>query len=171
MRRINYLGMYERIYSRPRAVSAMKHIHALAVIFVVLSFVTYVAFAAWVVSLRRALILLAVSGAPFVIVSVARRLIGRPRPYEVHDFSALGIEPPRQRGMDSLPSRHTFSAFLIGSLILFDMPLLGSSVLVIGIYLAAARVLLGYHFISDVISGAIIGTVAGVVGAICVAVF
>ena len=43
-------------------------------------------------------------------------------------------------------------------------PAVGYALLLVGVVLAASRFLLGVHFISDVVSGAVFGIFAGAVG-------
>lgn len=104
---------------------------------------------------------------PFVGVSVFRHLLGAPRPPELYDMSSLGERAPKKRGK-SFPSRHVFSAFVIGSVLCFVQPILGAVVLFFGITLGACRVLLGYHFLRDVVAGGLIGIVCGVIGMLIV---
>ena len=162
MRKIDYPLMYRRVYSSERGARLLLLFERVAVALVVL---------AYLASVTDALVLLTVSAVPFVAVSIMRRLIGAKRPYEVYDLASLGITPKREGEGDSLPSRHTFSAFLIGALLLLPSPALGSAVLALGVYIAAARVLLGFHFIRDVILGAVLGAVMGAVGVLCIALF
>lgn len=101
------------------------------------------------------------AGVPFLAVSVFRRLYNRPRPYE-----KLSITPliPRNKQGQSFPSRHVFSAFVIAMCWLFYVPWIGGGLLVLACILAAIRVIGGIHFPSDVIVGAIIGIVSGLIG-------
>ena len=64
----------------------------------------------------------------------------------------------------SFPSRHVFSAFLIGTLWGMYSPPVCALVILLGVILAVERVLLGIHFIKDVICGAIIGVLSGFIG-------
>ena len=71
----------------------------------------------------------------------------------------------RRTGL-SFPSRHVFSAFLIGTVLLSESIALGAIVLALGLLIALARVVLLIHFVRDVIAGAVIGVLAGVLGVI-----
>ena len=98
---------------------------------------------------------------PFLAVSAVRFLINAPRPYELYDFYE---KKPKEKHGKSFPSRHVYSAFVIATLaFVYSIPL-GVSLALIGVSLAAARVLLGIHFIRDVLCGALIGTVSGLIG-------
>ena len=104
-----------------------------------------------------------VPGVSFVLVSVARKKIGAPRPYEV--WNVTPIIAKESKG-NSFPSRHAFSVFIIvmtrwyvtqpGGFRFFLLP--------IGIALAVLRVLGGVHFPADVTAGAVIGILAGFIG-------
>lgn len=100
-------------------------------------------------------------GVPFVFVSVIRKLISAKRPYEVFDFYE---SPPKKKRGDSFPSRHAFSIFAIGTLCLFVYPMVGFITLVCGVLMCIARVLLGIHFIRDVVAGAAIGVICSIIG-------
>jgi membrane-associated phospholipid phosphatase len=100
-------------------------------------------------------------GAPFVLVTLLRRVIDLKRPYEVYGFYE---EPPKDKKGRSFPSRHAFSAFSIGTLALRFLPIAGASVLFCGVLLSVSRVLLGKHFPRDVIAGALIGIATSVLG-------
>jgi membrane-associated phospholipid phosphatase len=95
----------------------------------------------------------------FLILTVFRRLINRKRPYEVYDT------PPaihKDKKGSSFPSRHVYSAFAIA----FAFGWIGSAtqtplvvgiavlLTVLGVLIAAIRVLSGIHFLSDVLAGA-----------------
>lgn len=105
--------------------------------------------------------MLTMLGVPFLAVSFLRRAINAPRPYEIYDF--YGEVPKKKRG-HSFPSRHAHSVFAIGTALCFESPLLGGILLLIGAVLCAARVLLGIHFIRDVLTGALTGTVTTLLG-------
>ena len=66
---------------------------------------------------------------------------------------------------ESMPSRHVFSAFIIGMAFFYigEIPL-GIIVFVCGLIIAIVRVISGVHFPKDVIVGALVGILCGVVG-------
>lgn len=98
----------------------------------------------------------------FVLVTVLRRLIAAPRPFEVYQFTPmLG----RHRPGLSFPSRHIYSATVItvASVWVFGWQTVYFNGL-ITLLLAVARVIGGVHFIRDVLAGAAIGALLGGVG-------
>ena len=139
---------------------------ALRVVNLVLTCAVYVAYPALMLYLlitksvhfQRCLF---VPGVMFVAVSLLRKVINRPRPYET-----LDIEPiiHKEKSGQSMPSRHIFSVFVIAMTFLYINPYLSLPFFAIGVILALARVIGGVHYISDVLVGAAIGIVSGVIG-------
>lgn len=108
---------------------------------------------------------LAATGIPFIAVSIFRKLYNRPRPYEVFGYRPL---IPKDKQGQSFPSRHVFSAFIIAMCWLFYVPPAGIMLLVMAAMLGALRVIGGVHFVSDVVVGALVGIVSGVIGFILI---
>lgn len=106
----------------------------------------------------RALLAPAVS---FVLVSIFRNVYNAPRPYEVS-----GVKPiiKKESKGKSFPSRHVFSIFVIATVLFFIYKPLGLVLMVAGLVLAVLRVIGGVHFPRDVIVGAIVGILSGVLG-------
>ncbi len=102
-----------------------------------------------------------VPAAGFMVLSVFRRILDRPRPCEVYD-----IEPLQERDVPgrSFPSRHTFCAVLIAMAVLRANPWAGAVLLVFAAGLGALRVASGLHFIRDVIAGAAAAAAIGLFG-------
>ena len=84
-----------------------------------------------------------------------KRLANRPRPcaYEPHCWAVL--LPPDQF---SFPSGHTITAFSVAVSLSLFYPTLAAGLLFCAISVAASRVVLGMHFLSDVLAGAAIGS-------------
>lgn len=99
----------------------------------------------------------------FVLVTIFRKLINRPRPYE-----AFGVTPVIKKDTKghSFPSRHVFSATMIALTFMFHSPsfLLGVIFLILSLLLAVVRVVSGVHYISDVVAGIVVAFVAAVLG-------
>lgn len=102
-----------------------------------------------------------VAAVGFVIVTVARRIINAPRPYELRDFYKVS---PREKSGESFPSRHAYSAFVIATLAWLLHPAASISAAVLGIVISLARYLTGIHFLRDLAAGALIGVLSGVIG-------
>lgn len=105
--------------------------------------------------------LLAVTGVPFVTVSLMRRMINAPRPYELLEFYE---KKPKGKAGRSFPSRHVFSVFVIATVLMTWSPLLAAGLMLAGVLLALLRVVLGIHFVRDVVAGALIGIASGGIG-------
>lgn len=103
----------------------------------------------------------------FIILSVFRYFVNRPRPYEKFELPPVIAKDTKGK---SFPSRHVFSAMVIAMTFLLASPWswLGVLFVVIAVLLAIVRVLSGVHFISDVVAGAGFAIVAAVVGYIVI---
>ncbi len=78
----------------------------------------------------------------------------RPGVYQAHCWATL--LPPDQF---SFPSGHTITAFAIAVSLMQFYPSLAAGLLFCAVSVAASRIVLGMHFLSDVVVGAAIGTV------------
>ncbi len=78
----------------------------------------------------------------------------RPRPYEVHQDIWLTGRPLDRF---SFPSGHTLHAVAFSTVALFYYPVLFPVVVPFAVMVALSRVVLGLHYPSDVIIGALIG--------------
>ena len=96
-----------------------------------------------------------------ILVTVARILINAQRPYEKYDYTPVVHKSTKGK---SFPSRHTVSAFIIAMAFMYLDVKLGVIMLVVATIIGIVRVLAGVHFIRDVISGAAMGLVIGILG-------
>ena len=98
----------------------------------------------------RLLAAVLVPGSGFVLLTVIRSMINRPRPYETLDIDP--IIKKNTKG-NSFPSRHVFSmAEIAVTAFLISQPL-GWLLLFFSMCLAAIRVIGGVHYPSDVAAG------------------
>ena len=149
-----------RVYSSRRMSVSLKIISHASVLISVAAFILVLVTSYLkepMLALRAAL----AGGIPFVIVTVIRRAVNAPRPYELYSFYDV---PPKNKRGQSFPSRHVFSSFTVAVLSVTVSPILTVSLAFVGLLLAMARVLLGMHFIRDVVCGALIGILSGVCG-------
>lgn len=95
-------------------------------------------------------------------VWVLRIAVDRARPYEE---TGAGISPlvEKRSGGRSFPSRHTACAFAVATAFLPLSVWLALPLYVLGAGLAYVRFVLGWHYPSDLIGGAAIGTVCGLI--------
>lgn len=103
--------------------------------------------------------LLLIPGISFVLLSVVRKWINAPRPYEVFDI--IPIINKDTKG-SSFPSRHVFSAFIIAMTLYYISMPMGIFLMFLGTLLGIIRVLAGVHFPRDVIVGGIMGILIGI---------
>lgn len=158
------IRLYTRVYSRPGSVALLKLLGTLAVVYVILSFsavnVTLLLSGEYLECVK----LCTVAAIPFLAVSAMRLLLNVPRPYETVDFPPFEAMKGERKAGKSFPSRHVFSAVLLGTLTLAHSIPLGIMTLVIGVFIGVERVLLGIHFTRDAVVGGIMGVLSGVIG-------
>ena len=108
---------------------------------------------------KQVWIYLIVPASGFVILSLFRKKINAPRPYEEWDIKPLlDRDSPGQ----SMPSRHVFSATIISMACLHASLTMGMICLTLSAFLGLVRVLGGVHFPKDVVVGYICCLVWGV---------
>lgn len=96
-----------------------------------------------------------------IAVTLMRYLINAKRPYEVYDYTPA---VPKSTKGKSFPSRHTASAFIIAMAFMYLKFELGIIMLVIATVIGITRVVSGAHFVRDVVGGALIGIICGLLG-------
>ena len=94
----------------------------------------------------------------FVILSLFRKKINHPRPYETWDIRPL-LE--KDSSGQSMPSRHVFSATIISMAYFHAWTLIGMILLICSGVLALVRVLGGVHYPKDVLVGYVCGLLWG----------
>ena len=109
---------------------------------------------------KQVLIYVFIPASGFVILSLLRKKINAPRPYEVWEIiPLLDRDSPSQ----SMPSRHVFSATIISMACLHASLSVGLTLLVLSALLGLVRVLGGVHYPKDVVVGYICGLAWGVI--------
>ncbi len=98
-------------------------------------------------------VLAAVSGIGLFLF--VKKRTGRTRPCDIEPHGWAQLLPPDQF---SFPSGHTITAFAISLSVAAFYPLWSIGLLFCAFSIAASRILLGMHFLSDVIAGALIGS-------------
>ena len=94
----------------------------------------------------------------FVILSLFRKKINHPRPYETWDIRPL-LE--KDSSGQSMPSRHVFSSTIISMACFHAWTLIGMILLICSGLLALVRVLGGVHYPKDVLVGYACGLMWG----------
>jgi undecaprenyl-diphosphatase len=106
---------------------------------------------------RRAAVAAGLSaGLGLAIAQVIARLVDRPRPFVAHPAAVHLFT--RHAADAGFPSDHTTAAFAIGAALVLRHRLWGTIVLVAAGLLAVGRVGMGVHYPSDVLAGAVLGT-------------
>ena len=90
-----------------------------------------------------------------------KRLTGRRRPCQIEPHCWATLLPPDQF---SFPSGHTMTAFAVAIPLAMFYPTLAIGLFFCALSIAMSRILLGMHFLSDVVAGALIGTALGYLG-------
>ena len=146
--------------ARPAAKKALRLVSRSAVALVYLLYLGMLAWLAWhrMGQLWPALV---VPASAFVVGTLVRKLIDRPRPY-----TALGFTTrfPKGKAGQSMPRRRCVAAAAIAGTAWYVLPPLGAVLAVLGVLIAISRVVTGVHYISDVLAGLAFGGVFAVLG-------
>lgn len=146
--------------------STFKWISTVSALFVAIGFIYVLAVLAIFEEYPTFLKAAIAAATGYVAVTLVRKLIDAPRPYELLDFYTV---PPKNKKGRSFPSRHVFSAFCIATLTYSLATPISIVSLVLGVVIAVSRVLLGIHFVRDVVCGALIGILTGIIGYLTIA--
>lgn len=98
------------------------------------------------------------AAAGILMFRALKRTSRRKRPCEIEPHCWASILPPDKY---SFPSGHTITAFAIAVSVGLFYPGLQSGLLLAALLIAASRIVLGMHFLSDVVAGAAIGVALG----------
>ena len=146
---------YERVrpffVTHPYYLSLLKWTNRLVTLLMPLLYF-YVLWAVYLKATKTWIVLayLLVPAIGFIVLSVIRKRMNWPRPYELGTFPPLLNREGKGR---SMPSRHVFSAAIISTVAWGVNPLLSFLGLSLALLLAGVRVLAGLHFVRDVVVG------------------
>lgn len=101
-----------------------------------------------------------IPGFGFFLVTLVRKRINAPRPYEDYDIKPL---IKRDKNGCSFPSRHVYSMSVIAAVWLGICVPFAVFLIILSIILAIIRVLCAVHYPRDVIAGFIIGSFFGII--------
>jgi len=87
-----------------------------------------------------------------------KRITGRRRPCAVERHCWATLLPPDQF---SFPSGHTMTAFACATAIAFFYPATAPALFFFAFSIAVSRIVLGMHFLSDVVAGGLVGALLG----------
>ena len=156
----NYTQLYNKLSQKPAAVKAVTAVSKL---------MTYIVYAAYVILLGylaftrdiRIIRVLSVPAAAFIIITIIRKRINAPRPYEKYPLTSLVNKSTKG---NSCPSRHTGCAVIIALACLYISTPFGIFMLITALLIGSSRPLLGVHFPLDVIFGAVLSLMIGTLG-------
>lgn len=89
---------------------------------------------------------------------VLKRAAGRPRPCTVAPHAWATLLPPDQF---SFPSGHTMTAFAVATPLAVYYPAFAAALAFCAASVGGSRILLGMHYLSDVVAGAALGVLLG----------
>jgi len=96
--------------------------------------------------------------ATVVIFRYIKKISKRKRPCHMETHCWANVLPPDQF---SFPSGHAMSAFAIATPLCFFYPELQAALIALSVSIAMSRVILGMHFVSDVVVGSLMGAGLG----------
>lgn len=97
-------------------------------------------------------------GAGMGLFLVLKRAIGRKRPCAMEPHCWATLLPPDQF---SFPSGHSITAFAVAVSLGLFYPELAVGLMFCAFSVALSRILLGMHFLSDVLAGSLLGALLG----------
>jgi len=112
--------------------------------------------------LRTSLIMFATSAVNFAAYKFLKRTFVRERPFIRHAGISLAGAPLDRY---SFPSGHTLHAVAFSWLAIAAFPALAVLLIPLALAIAASRVVLGLHYPTDVLVGALLGVISGMAGA------
>ncbi len=92
------------------------------------------------------------------LYSAVKRIVVRTRPFEVEPHVWSRAKPPDRY---SFPSGHTMTAFAVVAAVIPFHPHLSAPLLFAAGSIGASRVILGMHYLSDVVVGGVVGAMLG----------
>lgn len=110
---------------------------------------------------ERILKTILVPGISFVLVSIFRNLYDAPRPYVAFSYPSV---VKKDKTGKSMPSRHVFSAVIVTVTFYYIVPPISIPMGICALSVCIGRVLAGVHYPKDVIVGAILGLIMGIIG-------
>lgn len=160
MKQETYIKISDFVRKYPNGESIVKHVN------LIMTQIVYVAYFILLIVLaiqkdNRIWRIVLVTGISFLLVSVFRHIVDAPRPYVVYDFRPVVLKDKKGQ---SMPSRHVFSTFVIGMSFFYVCPFVGGLFFLDGILMCFGRVIAGVHFPRDVIAGAVVGILSGILG-------
>lgn len=160
---ISYKEITERIKNNNGLVTALNVLDKAITYITVIVYLIFLIYGFLQIPEDKGLLLyrsILIPGVSFIIVSVYRKLLSAPRPYEVYGFTPALKKDTKGK---SFPSRHVFSIFIVAFTVFQALPVAGAVICVLGFLLAIIRVVGGVHFIKDVVAGFFMALIISIV--------
>jgi undecaprenyl-diphosphatase len=93
-----------------------------------------------------------------LVFKAIKKISQRPRPCQFEPHCWSKVLPPDQF---SFPSGHTMTAFSVALVVSYFYPSLEAPLYFLAISIAVSRIVLGMHFLSDVLAGVVLGVALG----------
>src|SRR5580692_9562131 len=93
-----------------------------------------------------------------LVFKAIKKISQRPRPCQFEPHCWSKVLPPDQF---SFPSGHTMTAFSVALVVSYFYPSLEAPLYFLAVSIAVSRVVLGMHFLSDVLAGMVLGVALG----------
>jgi len=167
--RFSYSKISEQIKNNNGLVTALNVLDKAITYITVILFVSYLVYGAFLIPEDGGTLLyrsILIPGVSFLVVSIFRKILSAPRPYEVYGFVPAIKKDTKGK---SFPSRHVFSIFMVAITYLQTSVWMAILITVMGIGLAVIRVVGGVHFIKDVVVGALMAIIISLIcyGILC----
>ena len=160
----NYQEWYDKrkssLLQHPQLLQLMRVFNRMMTVLMPLAYLTLLGTAFMNKGLRQELAAyIMVPAFGFVLLTLVRKWINQPRPYET-----WGIVPllDKDSSGNSMPSRHVFSATIISMACLHANLPVGLVLLILSAFLGFVRVLGGVHYPKDVLVGYACGLLLGI---------
>jgi len=92
------------------------------------------------------------------VFKALKRLSQRPRPCQIEPHCWSKVLPPDKF---SFPSGHTMTAFSVALVVSYFYPSLEVMLFFLALSIAVSRIVLGMHYLSDVLAGVVLGVALG----------
>jgi undecaprenyl-diphosphatase len=93
-----------------------------------------------------------------IVFKALKRLSQRPRPCQIEPHCWSKVLPPDKF---SFPSGHTMTASSVALVLTYFYPSLEIALIFLALSIALSRIVLGMHFLSDVLAGIVLGAALG----------
>ena len=159
MSRTAYKDRIENIKSKNKLCKVLYFLYTYLPLVMFISYPTMLIIKAFTGFDFKLLMMVLIPASVLLVVTIIRKIVNRPRPYEKYDSPSLF---ERDGIGESFPSRHTASAFVLAMSGFALNPYIGAVLLLIAATIAFTRIITGVHYVSDVLAGMIISVGAGI---------